>query len=656
MDRTPTPRIRNNLPPPEDRDDSGGHEIPSPPMQWYERANPRSSGGGSFKPGPWERLPEPGGGGLTREDLNALHRRNPDYYPEYKMGGAINTDPYGLPTYAEGGSNKDLPRPDPQPNYDRWASDPERWSVVGRQGYDPEEPPTTTKFPPIGKRRVAIPKFAGGGFVGKLVSGFNSTSGGDLPLKGKAKEPDKDAGVPGSDAAAVDAAVRYGAAPTAPEAPTAIDTLGTPGMTYADGGVVSYADGGQTQGSSVPNSQSGGITGWDPTNYITAASDWANTQNQRGDQTYQWATDQFNKNSGVSDRVTNSALQQGDVWGDAAAAGLSRYESMYPDAMKEQLDFARQYASPENLALYRGQAMAGVGQAFDAQAKAAADSLQSYGLKPQDVASRLDATVRTQRAAAQAGAGTASDVNSKLIGQQLLGTAIQTGQAGAQLAGQQAGVSQQARNQAVNTGLATTASGSATMGTPTQWAQLANTELKEWPKARLDQQASENQTAASWNDINKTNLQAQKQQEDQSGGAGALIGAGLGALTKMAPMMMMSGGSIPKFDDGGAVDGVTGGVTPPMQAIQTGSVVPESAEIPNIPGDDKVPALVGKGEGVLPRDVMDWIGEKGFQAMIQKVRMERQKGTHVQGQPADPQAQQMAEQAGPQFMTDGAPA
>jgi hypothetical protein len=414
----------------------------------------------------------------------------------------------------------------------------------------------------------------------------------------------------------------------------------------------------------MPDGSSMQSFGYDPTAYVTAATNYANTMWGQGQSQYNWAQNQFNQNEGTANDVVNAAVNQGNVWGNAADAGLSRYEQLYAPAMQQQLQYAQNYASPQNLALYRGQAMAGVGSAFDAQAKAASDSLRSYGLDPQAIQSRLDTTVRTQRAASEAGAGTQSDINTKLVGQQLLSGAIQTGQTDAGLSSQMAGVSQSARNQAVNTGLATTASGSATMGTPTQWSGMAGTQLQQWPSAELGAMNASNQQGSLWNNINQTNLQAQQLAQNSSSGFGAIAGAGLGALSNMvkfAPIALATGGVVPSAANGMVTPQVTGQDTPgglpaqappPAGAIQTGSIVPPSAQVPGIQGPDKVPAMVKAGEGIVPKDVMDWMGEQQFQKMITKSRTDRQKQTVAQGQ--DKPMPAAAIQTGPTFASQGA--
>ena len=325
---------------------------------------------------------------------------------------------------------------------------------------------------------------------------------------------------------------------------------------FADGGTVEHFDTGGMSGGG------GGQQpfGYDLSQYVTNATNWANEMWKRGSDTYNWALDEVNKNEGVRDRVVNSALGNAETFDNAAKAGVSRYEDQYAPAMQQYLDYAKNYASEPNLALYRGQAMAGVGAAFDKQAEASADALQGYGVDPQAVANRLDTSVRTQRAAAQAGAGTMSDINAKLIGQDLLGKAIAQGQADAGITNQFASMGAAERNQAVNTGLATSSTNLALRGPSQQWAGMGATELKEWPKAELDSMHASNEQGALWNDINKTNLQAQQQASQQSSGFGAIAGGILGAasnMIKFAPIALAEGGVVPEaphFEGGGFAD------------------------------------------------------------------------------------------------------
>ena len=90
--RTPTPRVKGNLPAVQEGGPDRGREVPPvKPMEWFERANPRSSGGGSLKVGPWEKPPKPPEGFPSRdittpEELATLHKRQPEFY---RKGGLV---------------------------------------------------------------------------------------------------------------------------------------------------------------------------------------------------------------------------------------------------------------------------------------------------------------------------------------------------------------------------------------------------------------------------------------------------------------------------------------------------------------------------------------------------------------------------------------
>lgn len=54
---------------------------------------------------------------------------------------------------------------------DKWAADPERWSSVGRMGYDPDAPQPSMKGDPMPKKgSYTVPKMCAGGKVMKSWS------------------------------------------------------------------------------------------------------------------------------------------------------------------------------------------------------------------------------------------------------------------------------------------------------------------------------------------------------------------------------------------------------------------------------------------------------------------------------------------------------
>jgi hypothetical protein len=570
--------------------------------------------------------------------------------------------------------------------------------------------------------------------------------------------------------------------------------------TYARGGAIDTGVGHYDTGGSTQQP-----FGYDPSSYVTNVGNWANKFWDNQNQTYNMGLDQFNSNKQTADAISATALGNAGVFDDAAKAGVSRYETMYGPAMQQYLGKAQNWASPENLAYYRGQAISGVNDAFAGQARASSDALRSYGLDPKAVASRLDSTVRTQQAAAEAGAGTQSD-NTRLMQEMgLLSTAIGQGQTDAGVTQGFAGVGTNQRNQAINAKLATEASRQSAMGSPQGWGTMAGSELKEWPKAQLDAMHASNEQGALWNDINRTNLVGQQQAYNQGSGFGAIAGGLLGAASNMfsfSPMTLGGGGTaggvpgsgtqvahggvipepvqhnadggllqlarggvIPSFASGGssggspsvpmsetwrkfvsgniigAPDPIGGGesgqndfvhamqdakgsgskgkspfrfniggggdqVTPSgpqgsgpggeyqpgdlggagyepyavgnnpagidgpayarggladlgmayagAGAIQTGPVVPPSAAVPGIKGPDTVPAMVQPGEGILPLRVMQHIGQKGLQAIIDKVDRDTGHGPQPKAKGVSKPMPQQAMQTGPTFASYGA--
>ena len=259
----------------------------------------------------------------------------------------------------------------------------------------------------------------------------------------------------------------------------------------------------------------------DTTDYVKTTTDRAYKDWGRSDDQYQWAKDQFAKNQATSDKVVGQALDTSKAFSDASASDRGFWEGSYKPAMQQQLDYAKEYTTPERMAANRGQAIAGVNTAFDANRAAAERTLGSYDINPSSGRfAGLDAGLAAKRAAAAAGVGTQSDRQTEMMGQQLLDNAIKTGSVLPGQAANEAGVSLAAGNAAANTGLATTASGAATMGTPMQWEGLGNDMIKEWMGSELK--------------AGQLDAELQKNAQSGSSGIGALIGAGAGILGTIA--------------------------------------------------------------------------------------------------------------------------
>jgi hypothetical protein len=325
-----------------------------------------------------------------------------------------------------------------------------------------------------------------------------------------------------------------------------------------------------------------------------------------------WAKEQFAQNKQVADAVIEAALGRQEVSDAQAAKDRQRYEQIF-QPLEEQLAYdAQTWASPERKEQAAGRAEADVAQQFQSARQTAAQKLEQFGVDPsQTRQGALDLQSRVAEAASRAGAG--NQARNALDAQQfaLRSEAINVGKGyPGQIAGQY-GTALNSGNQAVNSGLATTASGASTMGTPTQWQQLGNQGLNIWGNTL--NQGYQNQLAQ---------FQANQQ---ASSGIGSILGTGLGLAASF----------IPGLDEGGEVAMPHEGIPVPAGMSPTGGAQP-----------DDVPAALTAGEFVFPKDVMQWKGQEWAQKEIMKARKQM-------GDPNAAPAQPEATPAPPGMATGG---
>jgi hypothetical protein len=331
-----------------------------------------------------------------------------------------------------------------------------------------------------------------------------------------------------------------------------------------------------------------------------------------------WAEKTYGENKATSDLVIEKALGALDKQQAQSDADRRRYETIFQPLEEQLASEAQDYASPERQEKEAGAAEADVASQFASARQTAQDRLESYGVDPsQTRAGALDLGSRVAEAAAQASAGNQARTNTENVGRALRSEAINVGRGyPGQIAGTQAGALQ-AGNQAANTGLATTASGAQTMGTGQGWQGLGNNAIAQWG----------NVLNAGYNN----QLDAFKADQSNSSGWGSVLGQ-IGGMA--AGKFFEEGGAIPMYDDGG-------GVIPP-EASPSGGAIPD--DVPAEINGGQAPAQLNAGEFVLPRDVMQWIGEKGAQQLILKARKEMQGGNGER--PAQPQLGPSPDQAG----------
>lgn len=303
----------------------------------------------------------------------------------------------------------------------------------------------------------------------------------------------------------------------------------------------------------------------------------------RADYGYEWGREKAGEIDELGKTVSGRALDTGAMFNDWAKADRGFWEGTYKPAMQEQMDFARNYTTDARKAANRGGAMSDVAMTFDSAADMSKRALQGYGINPNSGNFvGLDAGLAASRAKALAGAGTKSDRDTEMLGQEYLNRAIQTGSRLPDQAVNAAGVGIAANNQAINTGIAS-AGAQRALQEPTGWVGAGDEALKEWKNSLLQQ----TQLGMQQNrDTLEAEIARQRLAQGGSSGTGAMVGGGmgmLGSVLKMAGPMM--GGMGGMGGGGGAMmgsgfDGGMGGADMSMSGMtfEKGGMVPHLAQ------------------------------------------------------------------------------
>lgn len=316
-----------------------------------------------------------------------------------------------------------------------------------------------------------------------------------------------------------------------------------------------------------------------------ASTDVARIQQETAREQLAWAREQDTRNQEVLREVLDTQLPIMQENADNARQDRERYEQTFQPIEDNLIKEFQEYDSPERMQLERGRAIADVSSAFDAQRRNALQRLESYGVDPSQTRNAaLDIGVRTQQAAAQAGAASNASRNVENTGRALRAEAINIGKGMPSQVAASYGQSIAAGNSGVGNANATTGaganaltSGNAAMGQALQgYNQSAN----------IQSQGFQNSMAA-----------YNAQQEANSSAL-----SGIGQIAGMAAMFMREGGHVPRrsaltFKKDGPVD----------QGPTDGSGI-----------DDQVPAMLSVGEFVVPADVVEKLGTQHFEKLIEK--------------------------------------
>lgn len=297
-----------------------------------------------------------------------------------------------------------------------------------------------------------------------------------------------------------------------------------------------------------------------------------------------WAKEQDTANRGLLDRVLQGQQAVQDETLKNAREDRQRYEQVYQPLEDNLVKEFQNYDSPERRQQERGRAMADVNASFDAQRRNALQRLESYGVDPSQTRNAaLDIGVRTQQAAAMAGAASASDRATEATGRALRAEAINIGKGLPSNVAQSYGQSLQAGNSQVgNANQTTSTSGNAMQGAN---SYLGTANNAYGTAANTMSQGFQNQMAQY-----NANQQATTGMLSAVGGIAGMFMADGGSATKR-------GHAIPFDSEPGVIDYGEG----------DGSGI-----------DDKVPIHASTGEYIIPADVVRIKGQEFFDRLVEK--------------------------------------
>ena len=241
----------------------------------------------------------------------------------------------------------------------------------------------------------------------------------------------------------------------------------------------------------------------------------ANAAANLGNYTFNWALQNYNTTSAMTDQAVQNYMQMSQYSMGLAGETLKQYQSYVPE-MQQLQTLAGTYSSPARTAVNMGAAESGVAQGTQAGIDAATQNLQSYGIDPSSgMYGELQEAQRTAGGAAAAGAGQSAELATQATGRQLLGQSIGVGQA---LPGQAVNAVNSA-NQAVtgaeNATLSNVASGANSINTANNLMGTAM-QLKYPPVGNVSQNVSSSASSAT-------------PKQSSGGGGGGYSGGGGGS-------------------------------------------------------------------------------------------------------------------------------
>ena len=206
-----------------------------------------------------------------------------------------------------------------------------------------------------------------------------------------------------------------------------------------------------------------------------SSTEAAKIQAQTSSDQLDWAKQQYADQAPYTKAVMQGMADANTANLASAKQAQQRLESKYYPIEDKFAQEAQDYNSPARAAQRSAAAQGDVATAFQGQRNAALQNLESYGIDPSQTRyGALDLGARISQAAAQAGAATTSRNQSEATGLALQGEAINIGRGYPGQIAQSYGTAINAGNSGVASGLGTSSTYGSMMGSPTQWAGLAN--------------------------------------------------------------------------------------------------------------------------------------------------------------------------------------
>lgn len=260
---------------------------------------------------------------------------------------------------------------------------------------------------------------------------------------------------------------------------------------------------------------------------------------QLGNQQLDWTKQQWNTEWPYMQQIAQSQVNTQNQLSDFSRNQQSFYETQYQPMETALNKEITQWASPQNIALQTGQAAANVAEAVNAQKASAQEQLEGYGVNPGATRfDSLDKAIAVQAGAAEAGAGTAAGMATRMQGMQLMGQAVNTGRGFPNAVSTLSGTGTQA-GAAGTSGLTT---GLGTMST-------ALTNPSAWYNAGANNMSVYTGAVNGYNQAQVGFAQANAM---EMAGLGSAVG---GMAGMFAPIRFAEkGGPIEKYDDGGDVN------------------------------------------------------------------------------------------------------